>query len=133
MRAEHEHAVAGIEKRLAEELLKDLGARPDDDVLRAGGNAELLAHERRRRLAKRRQAGRRTVVRLVLLDRLLAGRLGRRRALERAVADLELDDVLALRLECLGHGQDGERRFDVQVLRKLAECDRHRQNPFADE
>ncbi len=49
--------------------------------------------------AELRQAGRRAVVRLVLLDGVDAGRTRRGRAVERAVADLELDDVLARGLQ----------------------------------
>ena len=59
-------------------------------------------------LAELRQAERRAVVRLPVVDRLRAGREGRLRAREGAVADLQLDDVLARRLEVLGDGEHVE-------------------------
>ena len=134
VRAEHERAVARIQKCLTEELLENLRARPGDDVLRAGGNPELLAHELRGRPRETR-AGPATGSSATGCRWMACSpaAFAERRALERAVADLQLDDVLALGLEGLGDGQDRESRLDVQILRKLAECDRHRQNPFADE
>ena len=114
IRAEDEHAVAGIQERLAEELLEHLGAGAGHDVARLGRDGEFLADELRRRRAKLGDTRRRTVVRLVVLDRLHAARACRCRAVERAVADLELDDVLAGRLESARHCEDGERRLDGQ-------------------
>ena len=56
VRAEHQHRVSRIEKRLAEELLEHLRPRPGDDVLRLGRDAELPLHEVGCRLAKLRQS-----------------------------------------------------------------------------
>ena len=67
------------------------------------------------RLAEARQAERRAVVRLAVVDGLDAGLEGVRGAGERAVADLQLDDVLALGLEPLGDGQHVEGGFGGQA------------------
>src|SRR5690606_2746770 len=121
VRAEDEHAVAGIQERLAEELLEDLRPGARDDILRLRRHVELAAHEGRRRLAKLHDAGRRAVVRLVLLDRADARGPRARRAVEGAVADLELDDILAPRLQGLRDAQNGECRLDRQGASELAE------------
>ena len=125
IRAEDEHAVAGIQERLAEELLEHLGAGAGDDVARLGRDVELLAHELRGRRAKLGDAGRRAIVRLVVLDRLHAAGPCRCRAVERAVADLELDDVLAGRLERARHCEHGESRLDGQRAGKITELCGH--------
>ena len=62
---------------------------------------------------------------LVLLNRQLAGVLRGRGAVERAIANFQLDDILPLRLEGFGNSQHRERSFYVEVLRKLAESDGH--------
>src|SRR5690606_8017282 len=125
VRAEHQHAVAGIQERLAEELLENLRSGPCDDILRLRRPAELAADERRRGLAELRDAGRRAIVGLVLLDRADAMGPRARRAIERAVADLELDDVLALRLQGLRNPQAGACRLDRQRASEPAEAYRH--------
>ncbi len=56
IRAENQHAVAGIQEGLAEELLEDLGAGPRDDVFHLCRDAEFFLHELRRRLPKLRYA-----------------------------------------------------------------------------
>jgi hypothetical protein len=66
------------------------------------------AHPARGGLAELGQAQARAVPGAVLADGPDAGVLGVRRARERAVADLQLDDVLAPRLQRPGDGQDGE-------------------------
>ena len=72
--------------------------------------------EPRRRCPEIGQSKTRTVAGLVLLDRPDARRLGVRRARERAVADLELDDILTLGLQAARERQHGERRLRRQVL-----------------
>ena len=118
VRAEDQHRVAGIEERLAEELLEDLGAGPDDDVLGRDVDAEFLVVIRRDRLAERRQAQRGAVVRLVGAGwprcRPSSALRGARKG---AVADLQFDDVLALGLEAAGDGQDVEGGFGRQARR----------------
>src|SRR5262249_25430139 len=84
------------------------------DVRRFGRNVELRAHELGSRLPELRNAGRRAIVRLVVANRFHAARARAGRAVERAVADLELHDVLALSLQRSGQGQDGESGFDAQ-------------------
>ena len=93
--AEDEHAVARIEKRLAKKLLEDLGPRSSNDICRLGRNVELALHESGGGLAEFGNPRRRAVMRLVLLDGLHAGRLGRCRAVKGAVADLEFHNILA--------------------------------------
>ena len=67
----------------------------------SAGMPNSARHELRRRLPELGNPGRRAIVRLVVLDRVDAAGPRRRGAVERAVADLELDDVLALGLERL--------------------------------
>ena len=104
---------------------KTLAPGPATMLLGLGRNVELLAHELGGRRAKLRHAGRRAVVRLVVLDRLHAARPRRRRAVERAVADLELDDVLAGRLQRARHREHGESRLDGQRASKITELCGH--------
>ena len=52
VRAEDEHAVAGIQESLAEELLEHLGAGAGHDVARVGRDVELRADELRGRRPK---------------------------------------------------------------------------------
>ena len=125
IRAEDEHAVARVQERLAEELLEHLGAGADHDVARLGRDVELLAHELGGRRAKLGHARRRAIVRLVVLDRLHAAGPRRRRAVERAVADLELDDVLAGGLQRARHREHGESRLDGQRAGKITELCGH--------
>jgi hypothetical protein len=56
-------------------------------------------------------AGMSNSLRLVVLDRLQAARTCRRSAVERAIADLELDDVLALGFELFRQAEHRERGF----------------------
>ena len=79
----------------------------------------------RGRLAELGDARRRAVVRLVVLDRLDAAGSRRCRAVERAVADLQLDDVLACGLQELRDREHGERRLDGQRAGKLTELCGH--------
>ena len=62
MRREDQDGVAGVEERLAEELLEDLGPAADDDVVRRHRDAELAAVILGQRLAEFRQTERRAVV-----------------------------------------------------------------------
>ena len=105
----------GFEERLAEELLEDLRPRAATTTFSAvAGSAELAVHVRGGRRAELRQAERRAVVRLAGADGLdRRPRWPWRVRRERAVADLQLDDVLAGGLELLGDGQHGEGRLDV--------------------
>ena len=68
-------------------------------------------------------------MRLVLLNRTDARRFRAERAVERAVANLQLDDVLSLSLQRLRHGKHRERGFDCERLSKLAKSDRHDWQP----
>ena len=104
LRAEHQHAVAGVEQRLGEILLERLGAGRHHHVPGRRADPELGGDEPRRGVAEFGQAEAGAVARPVRLDRPDAGGLGVRRARERAVADLELDDLLPLRLQ--GPGED---------------------------
>jgi GMP synthase PP-ATPase subunit len=70
VRAEHEHAVAGVQEGLAEELLENLRARPRDDVGRFGRDVELRRGRTPRRPDETPEFRARTIVRLVVLDRL---------------------------------------------------------------
>ena len=108
MRAEDQDAVAGVEQGLGEILLERLGPRGDDDVLGPDVEAELGVDRPRRGGAELGQAQARAVAGLVRLDRRDPGGLGGRGGRERAVADLQLDDVLPLRLQGPGQRQDGE-------------------------
>ena len=78
----------------------------------SAGMSNSVAHELGGRRAELGKARRRAVVRLVVLDGLDAAGARRGRAVERAVADLQLDDVLACGLQRSGDGQHGEGRFD---------------------
>ena len=53
-------------------------------------------------------------MRLVVVDGFDADRLRRGRTVEGTVADFELDDILAGRLERPGDGENGKRGFDLQ-------------------
>jgi hypothetical protein len=64
-------------------------------------------------------------MRLVIANRLFAGRLGRCRAFERTVADLKFDDVLSLSFQSTSDSQHGKRGFDIEVLSESAESDGH--------
>src|SRR5262249_40326303 len=108
VRREDEDGVAGVEERLAEELLEDLGAGGGGDVRGADGDAELALVVARHRLAEGGQPVGGTVVTVAALDGVDAGVDGGAGAGEGAVADLQLDDVLALRLEAFGDGEDVE-------------------------
>ena len=102
-----------------------LAPGPTTMLLGLGRDAELLAHELGGRLAELGNARRRAVVRLVVLDRLHAAGPRRRRAVERAVADLELDDVLAGGLQRARHREHGESRLDGQRAGKITELCGH--------
>ena len=115
MGAEEEDAIAWLDQGLGEVLLERLGPRGDDDILGAGLDAELLADPGGGDLPQLGEAEARPVAGLIPLDRQQAGRLGVGRAGERAVADLQLDNVLPLRLQATGQGQDGEGRLGGQV------------------
>src|SRR5262249_50912508 len=104
--------------------LETLGPRPDDDVVRSDRDTVFLAIIRCDRLAKRRQPHGGAVVRLSLVNGLLAGPQCRLRARERTVADLQLDDVFALRLESASHGENIKRRLAGETAGELAEGDR---------
>jgi hypothetical protein len=64
-------------------------------------------------------------VRLVILDRLHPARARGRCAVERAVADLELDDVLAGRFERSRHAEHGERGFYHQGASEITQLRGH--------
>ena len=122
--AEDEHAVTGVEKGFAEELLENLRAGSGDDILFACGNVELAAHELCGGGAKFREARRRAVMRLIGIDGRDAAGARRRRAVERTVADLEFDDVLSRTFQSLGDAKHGERGLDGQGSGKIAESHR---------
>ena len=106
LRAEDQHPVARVEHRLGEILLERLGTRGDDDVLGRRPSSRTRAETNRAAAARKLgQTQARAVARLVILDRLDARLLGVRRGGKRAVADLQLDDVLPLGLEAPRDGQ----------------------------
>ena len=123
--AEDKNSVARIEKRLAKKLLENLRSRPGDDVVRFGRYLEFLADKTRRRRAKTGNSERRAVVRLVPFNGGDAGRLGRSRAVERAVANLELNDILALSLELFSESKNGKGGFYGKRLSKSAQRGGH--------
>ena len=57
IRAEDQHPIAWVEKRLAEELLENLGTWSDHYVLALGGDPEFVAEELSRRITEFRQTG----------------------------------------------------------------------------
>ena len=124
-RAEDQHTVTGVQESLAEELFEDLRSRSGHDVSGNRGNVELVGDELRGRLSEFGDPRRGAVVRLVVFDRDHAGRLGRGGAVERAVTDLEFDDILPCSLQLFGHRQHGERGFNGQGLGKLTESNGH--------
>src|SRR5690606_27527892 len=76
------------------------------------------------------EAQRGRVARVPVADRAERRLDGGGRGREGAVADLELDDVLALALEPLGHGQHGEGGLDADGRGEVAEGEGHgRQHP----
>ena len=122
VRTENQHRIPGVQKRLAEKLLKHFRARPHDNVGRGHLNAELAPVIGGDDLLELRKTGRGAVVRGVALDRPDTRRHGMARGRKGAVADLQLDDVLALRLETPGHGQHVKRRLCRESLSELAQC-----------
>ena len=122
--AEDQNVVAGIEHRLAEELLEDLGAGANYHVFRGNRDAEVGGVVTGNRLAKTGEAGRRAIMGGVLVDRLDAGSQRVRRAGERAITDLQLDDIFAASLQPLGHRQYIKRGFAGEALGKLAQSER---------
>src|SRR5690606_39084802 len=78
-----------------------------------------------RRAPELRNSGRRAVVRLVRANRGDAAFARGRGAVERAVADLELDHVLAGGLQRLGHGEHREGRLHGERARELTELYGH--------
>src|SRR5262249_17879795 len=100
-----------------------LGAGADHDVVGRHRHAELAEIALGDGLAKARQAQRGAVVRVLLVDRPDAGQRGVSRSGERAVADLQLDDVLALGLEALGDGEDVKGGLGGEVAGEVAEAD----------
>ena len=96
----------------------------EDDRLPAGGDHHLggvdvdvagAANVLRHGLAKHRDTGRRDVVRVAFVHRVLRGRDDVRRSLEVGLPDLEVDDVLPLGLQRLGLRQDFERGLGSQT------------------
>src|SRR4051812_48806503 len=121
VRAEHENAVACVEKRLAEQLFEIFCARSRDDVLRGGGHAVLALHILGRRGAKLGNAKRRTVSAIAGANRLDPRLDGLWRRRERTVSYLELDDVLAVGNQPLGDGQNTECGFHTHRTGESAE------------
>src|SRR5207248_4646865 len=105
LRAKDEHGVARLQEGLAEELLEDLGSRPDDYVVRFHGDVKLCPVVSGNRLAECRKTERGTVVRGAFPNRLGSGIQGTARGRERTVADLQLDNVFATGLEPARHSQ----------------------------
>ena len=58
---------------------------------------------------------------LISVNGVGAAGLGVGRTVKRAVPDFQFDDIFALSLQLLGHGQDRERGFDGQTLREFAQ------------
>src|SRR5262249_4942765 len=104
-----------------EKLLEDLGAGADHHVLRADGNAEFFLVIPGDGLAERGQSQGCAVVGGAVGDGPEACLAGVPGGGKRAVADLQLDDVLGLGLEPFGQGQDVERGFGGQAAGEGAE------------
>src|SRR5882724_13139564 len=106
--------VARARQRHDREEHDGLGAGRDDHLLGGHGDAARLGDVLGDSLAQLRQSGRRPVVRRARVQRAL-GRvpdvLGR---VEVGLADLEVDDLLALPLQRLGAGEHLEGRFGPQ-------------------
>ncbi len=121
VRREDQDRIAGIEKRLAEELLEHLGARADDNVLGRNVHAELAAVVSRRRLPEGGHARRGTVMRGAGVDRLHAGGKSGAAAGKRAVADLQFDDILAARFQSPGDRQNVEGCLAAKTVGEVTE------------
>src|SRR5690606_6328335 len=86
---------------------------------------ELGSDEVRRGAPELRNARRGAVVGLIVANRLDAALTGGRGAVERAVADLELDHVLAGGFQRARHREHGEGGLDGERARELAELYGH--------
>ena len=126
MRAEDQHPVAPIEKRLAKQLLEVLGAGAGDHVVCRHRETVLLFDIFGGRLPKFGDSERRTVAAVAVANGLHAGFNGFGRSRKRAVADFELDDIFARRDQLFGDGKHSERGLDIDGRGKPAER-RHRE------
>ena len=125
VRAEHEDAVAALDERVAEELLERLRAGSRDDVVGGHRQAVLAVDVGGGGGAQLGQAGRRAVGGAAGPERLDPGVDGGLGGRERAVADLELDDVLPPGGGAAGGGQHGERPLGLHGGRESREGRRH--------
>ncbi len=125
MRAEDQHRVAGVEKRLAEELLERLCPGAGHHILGRDGDAVFLGVILGNCLAKSQKAQRRSVVRLPTADRLDPSGQGMFCAGKRAVADVQADDILARRLELARDGEHVKRGLGGEATGELAQRDGH--------
>ena len=121
VRAEDQHGVAGVQERLAEQLLEVFRARAGDHMVARDRQSVLAIDVLGRGLPELHDAERRAVPAVAVADGLHARLDGFRRGRKRAVADLELDDVLARGHETLGDGEDAEGAFDADGRGELAE------------
>ena len=120
-----DHLVAGLDAAQQGEEEDVLGARDHDHLERLDVRPQPPVEEVRDRLAHLEDAAGRRVVGVVGVHRPV-GRLddvvGRR---EVGLADLEVDDALALRLQRAGPRQDLEGTLGPEVLHPLGELDGH--------
>ncbi len=121
MRAEDQDTVTGLQKGLREVLLDGLRPRGGHDVFRADIQAKLIVNHAGRRRAELGQPQTGAVAGLVLLDRPDARVLGVRGTRERAIADLQLNHVLAPSLQRPRHREHGERSLRGEVPRQCAQ------------
>src|SRR5437879_1765529 len=106
VRAEHQHSVPWVQESFTKELFENLGAGTNHDVTRRHLHSKFAAIVRGDNLTEIGEAGGGAVMSGVVLDGTDARRQGVLRRGKRAVADLQLDNVLALRLQALGDGED---------------------------
>ena len=126
IRAEHQHAVVRLQKRLTEQLLEGLRPRSGDDMVGGDRQTVLLVEVGGRRSAKLRQPDRRTVAGATVADGLDPRLEGPVRRRERAVADLQLYDVLTGGDQPPGDGEHGEGALGLDRGRETREGRRHR-------
>jgi hypothetical protein len=118
-----QHLVAFLEQREHDEEHDRLGTGRDDDVVGVARNAALRAPDVRDRLAELRQPRGRAVMRPALLEclgRRLADEL---RRVEVGLADLEVNDLAAGRLERARTREHLERGLGSQTAHAV--CERH--------
>ncbi|MNN04883.1 hypothetical protein D3C81_1176230 [compost metagenome] len=111
--------LARIDQQGAGQKQRAAAAGGDEDALGVYAHSVALGIEARQRLAQRRQAARRRVAGVPGGQRRLAGAHDGRRGGEVRLADLQVNDVVAGRLQLVGAGQQGH---DVKGLDGATAC-----------